>query len=147
MSASRAIENLFVEPRDRTLGKHASYFGSISVIGDFLIVTLSVVGLHPFRARLDITGVRAKEHFRRLDLLGLLAPEIYLTRRDVAVASNSFGREAPSPRSLSLEFARADARFVDLVCLSVLWSGSVTMGDPNTQNGHENANKSQHISF
>src|SRR4029077_7496398 len=109
----------------------------ISVVDYLLILILGVVGLHPFRARLDITGVRAKEHFRRLDLLGLLAAEIHLAGRDVGVTSNSFGRQAPSPRFLSLGFARADAGFVDLVCLSVLWSGSVTMGDPNTQNGHE----------
>ena len=106
MSASRAIEDLFVEARDRTLGKHTSYVGpGISVIDNLLILTFGVIGLHPFRARLDITGVRAKEHFQRLDLLGLLAPEIYLSGRNVGATSNSFGREVSSPGSLSLGFA------------------------------------------
>src|SRR2546427_130717 len=66
---------------------------AISVIDNLLVLTLGVVGLHPFGARLDITGVRAKEHLRRLDLLGLLAPEIHLTGRDVGATTDNLGRE------------------------------------------------------
>ncbi len=64
MSASGAIENLFVEARDRTLGEHASYVGpGISVIDNLLILTLGVVGLHPFRAGLDIRAFAPKNTF------------------------------------------------------------------------------------